>query len=165
MSSISSVLYPAQIMARNTEGSSLGVMIILNTEVSTGPLSSSSRPVSTLRMLLPSTLLKSTPSTILEAFIVARIPVTRSSSVTLGTRVRSTTRKGIIFSCSRLPFRLSCVFIPTSLPSAIHPEVVMVASVRVRSFSATGMDEKGYCLVLLLWAAGRMPYSSASLRL
>ena len=165
MSSISSVLYPAQIMARNTEGSSLGVMIILNAEVSTGPLSSSSRPVSTLRMLLPSTLLKSTPSTILEAFIVARIPVTRSSSVTLGTRVRSTTRKGIIFSCSRLPFRLSCVFIPTSLPSAIHPEVVMVASVRVRSFSATGMDEKGYCLVLLLWAAGRTPYSSASLRL
>ena len=165
MSSISSVLYPAQIMARNTEGSSLGVMIILNTDVFTGPLSSSSRPVSTLRMLLPSTLLKSTPSTILEASIVARIPVTRSSSVTLGTRVRSTTRKGSIFSCSRLPFRLSCVFIPTSLPSAIHPEVVMVASVRVRSFSATGMDEKGYCLVLPLWAAGRTPYSSASLRL
>ena len=40
----------------------------------------------------------------------------------------------------------------------------MVASVRVRSFSATGMDEKGYCLVLLLWAAGRTPYSSANLR-
>ena len=60
MSSISSVLYPAQIMARNTEGSSLGVMIILNTDVSTGPLKSSSRPVSTLRMLLPSTPLKST---------------------------------------------------------------------------------------------------------
>ena len=165
MSSISSVLYPAQIMARNTEGSSLGVIIILNTDVSTGPLRSSSRPVSTLRMLLSPTPPKSTSFTPLESFIVSRIPVTRSSSVTLGTRVRSTTRKGIIFSCSRLPFRLSCVFIPTSLPSSIHPEVVMVASVRVRSFSATGMDEKGYCLVLLLWAAGRTPYSSASLRL
>ena len=165
MSSISSVLYPAQIMARNTEGSSLGVMIILNAELFTGPLRSSSRPVSTLRMLLSPTPPKSTPFTTLEAPIVARIPVTRSSSVTLGTRVRSTTRKGSILSCSRLPFRLSCVFIPTSLPSAIHPEVVMVASVRVRSFSATGMDEKGYCLVLLLWAAGRTPYSSASLRL
>ena len=32
-------------------------------------------------------------------------------------------------------------------------------------FAAKETDEKGYCLVLLLWAAGSTPYSSAILRL
>ena len=165
MSSISSVLYPAQIMARNTEGSSLGVIIILNTEVSTGPLRSSSRPGQHLENV---TIAHSAKVDLIHSTGGSHRRQNTGDAVILchlGHSGQINDPEGIIFSCSRLPFRLSCVFIPTSLPSAIHPEVVMVASVRVRSFSATGMDEKGYCLVLLLWAAGRMPYSSASLRL
>ena len=80
----------------------------------------------------------------LDSVRVTTMPVTFSSSWTGGTRLRSTARKGIVRSCTMLPFWVRRVLRPTSFPSRIQPEVVMVSSLRVRVFSTTGMEVKGY---------------------
>ena len=130
--------------ALKTLGSSLGVMSIWNTLVFTGPVRSPKSPIRVLRMLLPPLpkliLFVSQP---LESIKVATMPVTFSSSSTDLTSVKSMALKGMVRSCTRAPSWVRRVLRPTSSPSGIHPEVVMVSSVRVRVFSTTGMEVKG----------------------
>ena len=129
--------------ALKTLGSSLGVMSIWNTLVFTGPVRSPKSPIRVLRMLLPPLPKLISSFQPLEFAKVATMPVTFLSSCTGLTSVKSMALKGMVRSCTRAPSWVRRVLRPTSSPSGIHPEVVMVSLVRVRVFSTTGMEVKG----------------------